>query len=39
MSFVERYLSLQAKLEEQFAEANLLTATIRQKLAVFGSND
>jgi type I restriction enzyme M protein len=30
--FADRFAALKVKLEEQFAEANLLTATIRQKL-------
>ena len=34
--FAERFAALRAKLEEQFAEAEKLTATIRAKLAGVG---
>lgn len=37
--FAERFAALQAKLEEQFSEAERLTATIREKLAAVRLND
>lgn len=33
LPFTERFAALQAKLEEQFAQADALTATIRERLA------
>ena len=36
MPFAERFAALQDKLEEQFAEAEALTATIRARLAGVG---
>ena len=36
--FPERFAALRAKLEEQFAEADKLTATIREKLSGIVSN-
>jgi len=38
MPFAERFAALQAKLNGQFAEAEILTATILQKLAGVGAN-
>jgi type I restriction enzyme M protein len=38
MPFTERFASLQAKLEDQFAASDVLTATIRKKLAMVGTN-
>lgn len=38
LPFVERFTVLQAKIEEQFAEAEQLTAMIRAKLAEVGIN-
>lgn len=37
--FEDRFAALKEKLEEQFAEAERLTATIREKLAEIGTNE
>jgi type I restriction enzyme M protein len=38
MPFAERFAALQARLEEQFEEAEKLTATIRARLLGVGAN-